>query len=100
MSDLLQHDEPDLRAREQRKRKPGQARARQKPMVMVVDASWVSCCLGVLCSSYGDQSRTTMSEGDEEEEEEEEEGVTESGWRRRGRRCRRSSGRNWSGLMK
>jgi hypothetical protein len=92
----LQHDEPDLRAREQRKRKAGQGRS---PMVMVVDASWVSCCLGGLCSSYGDQSRTTMNEGDEEEEEEEE-GVTESGWRRRGRRCRRSSGRNWSGLMK
>jgi hypothetical protein len=54
------------RAQEQRKRK-----ARQKPMVMVADASWVSCCLGVLCSSYGDESRTTMTEGDEEEEDEE-----------------------------
>ncbi len=95
MSDLLQHDEPELRAKEQRKGK-----ARQKPMVMVTDASWVSCCVGGLCSSYGDESRTTMYEGDEEEEDEEEEGVTESGWRRRGRRRRRSSGRNWSGLMK
>jgi hypothetical protein len=69
-------------------------------MVMVADASWVSCCLGGLCSSYGDESRTTMDEGDEEEEEDEEEGVTESGWRRRRRRRRLSSGRNWSGLRK
>jgi hypothetical protein len=96
MSDLLQHDEPALRARA----KETQGKARQKPMVMVADASWVSCCVRRLCSSYGDESRTTMNEGDEEEEDEEEEGVTESGWRRRGRRRRRSSGRNWSGLMK
>jgi len=42
MSDLLQHDEPELRAQEQRKRK-----ARQKPMVMLLGflVVWGVCVL-------------------------------------------------------
>ncbi len=47
MSDLLQHDEPELRAQEQRKRKARQGKARQKPMVMLLGflVVWGVCVL-------------------------------------------------------